>query len=796
MELNSKDLFEKLEFDKVIELLKSYCLGEVGKVYFDHIQIETEPFLIRAKLKEVSEYKLSLEEGDQFPIAAYDDLSKDFRMVEIPGSVITLEGLARIFNMLQIIERIFSFFTETRQEVYPALFQIIEPYSFNKDIIKQIDSIMDEEGAIRPNATPELAKIRRGINSKRKELDREFRKLITNYRQKGWLTDNIESFRNGRRVLSVPSEHKRKIRGIIHDESATGKTAFIEPEQVININNDIFDLENEEKREIYRILKDITDHLRPHLPLMRSYNGVVLRFDIVQAKAQMAMRMDGNMPKVMDEPTIKITKGYHPLLWLKNQDTGKATIPFNLKLLHHNRIIVISGPNAGGKSVTMKALGLNQLLLQSGCLVPVDPLSEMGVFEKLFVDIGDQQSLEDDLSTYSSRLKNMKEFLASSNENTLILFDEFGSGTDPKMGGAIAEAILNEFHKKKVYGIITTHYSNLKIFAFKTKGIINGAMEFDKDTLSPTYKLKVGKPGSSYAFEIATKTGLSKKMLNYAKHKTGKDVKAVDELLVELQAEKKELEEKLDNITAKEKKLEKLIKNYENLYKDLEYKRKKFKLEAKEKALQKVADENKQLEKIIRDIREQNNLEKAKELAAEVKEKRKKLTSNITDLKEEIYVKDVRNKKSDRPIKVGDFVKLISGGATGKVESIQKNKAIVLVGQLKMTVKVRDLTHAKEPLDVKKGVGIESSVSKATTDFANKLDIRGMRREEAQKLVESFIDNALLANASYLRIVHGKGNGILRDMVKSKFKEYKAVKEIVHPEDENGGDGVTIAHLG
>ncbi|MEM8907603.1 MAG: endonuclease MutS2, partial [Bacteroidota bacterium] len=570
MELVPNDFFEKIEFDKLIALLKKECLGELGVEKIDRIQIETRKFIIERKLKEVWEYTLTYEGDDRFPIATYTDVSQHLRMLELVDYVLPEEGLREINVILRAVYGIFSFFTNSRQLTYPTLYDIIRDTTFDPSLMKAIERVIDEKGQIRPDASPELMSIRKRIHAKQQELEKQFRSIINKLRKNGWLTDSVESFRNGRRVLSVPSEHKRKIKGIIHDESTTGKTAFIEPEAIIEINNDIFDLETEERREIYRILKELSALLHPYVPVMRSYQGLMVRFDVIQAKARLARKLNATMPKIVDRPHLGIIEGYHPLLLLKNQQIQRKTIPFTLTLFGANRILVLSGPNAGGKSITMKSVGLLQLMFQAGMLVPVDPESEFGIFEQVYGDIGDSQSLEDDLSTYSSRLRNMRLFLEGANDKTLILIDEFGSGTDPKIGGAIAEAILKELNRVKVFGVITTHYSNLKMYAYKNKGIVNGSMTFNQDDLAPTYELKVGRPGSSYAFEIAQKSGLQKKVLNYAKHKAGKNEKAVDELLIDLQREKKEVEEQLVKAKEREKKLEKLIKNYENLHRDLE----------------------------------------------------------------------------------------------------------------------------------------------------------------------------------------------------------------------------------
>lgn len=802
MQLAPKDLYQKLEFDKVIKLLTEECLGVLGREKAANVELETSVQQIRKKLRQTLEFKRSLDENDPFPLKAYEEISEDVRMLEIEDYVMSEESLQRINLILVSIRNIFKFFTGPRRELYPTLYAIIQDVVFEEELIKEIESVIDEEGNIRPDASPELLRIRQLLVSKTKEMDKRFSSIIIKYRKKGWLTDNVESFRNGRRVLSVPSEHKRKIRGIIHDESTTGKTAFIEPEEIIEINNDIFDLETEERREIYRILKALSAQLRPHAALIRSYQYLLGEFDFIHAKARLAVRLNANMPKVDPKPHLGTLKGYHPLLYLKNSQLGKEVVPFDLSLHKPNRLLMLSGPNAGGKSITMKSVGLLQLMLQAGMLIPVDPESEMGIFKGIFADIGDQQSIEDDLSTYSSRLENMRFFLENAGKETLVLIDEFGSGTDPKIGGAIAEAILRQLNYQKVHGVITTHYSNLKIFAFKSKGVVNGSMLFDKDTLSPTYELRVGRPGSSYAYEIAQKSGLSEKVLKYARHKTGKNEKAIDELLVELQNDKLRMEEELDKLKNRETKLEKLIRNYEQMHRDLEFRRKRMKLEAKEQALQQTAQNNKELENLVREIKEaekierKEQLEKAKELTAQVKAKREKLVGQVKDLKEEVYYKPLKKKREDRPIKEGDHVKLVTGGATGTVESISKNRAIVLIGDLRMTIKLRDLQHAKAPLTVQSSKGVKMDTQGNASTFKSKIDIRGMRMEEAMHVIEDFIDQALIYNAPRLEIIHGKGNGTLRNVVRSKIREYKVPMDVSHPEPQQGGDGVTIVEMG
>ena len=795
MQLEPKDLFEKLEFDKIIDLLDKRCLGELGRQRIRQLAIETNKPIIEIKLRETHEYKLSLTQNDHFPIRQYEEIDKDLRMLEVIDFVLPVEGLQRINVILRQVQLMFKFFTEPKIQTYPSLYNIIKTVTFDPGLIQAIDKVIDEDGNIRPDASPALLKIRRSISNKQRELDKAFKQILSEYRQKGWLSDSAESIRNGRRVLSVNSEHKRKIKGIIHDESSTGRTTFIEPDQIIVINNDIFDFETEEKKEIYRILKELSATLRPYAPLFKKYQSIIVQYDVIRAKADLAVEMRGIMPKILNKPTLGIQMGRHPLLYLKNKKLEKETVPFDCELYGNNRIVVLSGPNAGGKSILMKSVGLLQLMMQAGLLIPVDEISKMGIFEKIFADIGDQQSLEDDLSTYSSRLKNAKTFLEHADKRTLVLIDEFGSGTDPKIGGAIAEAILLELNNKKVTGVITTHYSNLKMFAFKTDHIVNGSMLFDKDNLAPTYQFKVGRPGSSYAFEIAKKVGLQEDVLEYAKKRTGKNEKAVDELLIDLQREKQELEEKLESADKREKALEKLIKSYADLQKDLEYRRMKFKLELKEKAMQETARDNQKLEKVIREIRENQNLEEAKKMAIKAREDREKLTQQVSGLRNEIYYSEEPAYVKKTEIKEGDYVKMRSGGAIGRVEKINKKTAIVVMGSLRMDVKVRDLQPANEPLEVKTR-SITTDTIESTAKFESQIDLRGMMPSEAMKTLEEFVDNALVSSAMQLRIVHGKGSGVLRQVVKNKLKEYKNVTSMRHPEPQEGGDGVTLVELG
>ena len=790
MDFVSKDILNKLEYDKIIEIASSHCFGDLGRKAVCDLKPHIQFKAITTYLAETSELLKILGLETHFKLGAYEDVSEYLKLLRVEDYVLETTQIRLIYNVITIIAGIDKFFTKEHREKYPNLYFHISKLEILSDLLFNINKILDEKGYIKSNASPELVRIRAAKASKIKELDRQFRKVINDYKTKGWLTDNEESYRNGRRVLSVPAEHKRKIRGIIHDESATGKTAFIEPEKIIEINNDLFDLDSDEKREVYRLLKELCNQIRPYIEDLADYQQAIVNYDVIWAKANLASSYTGVLPKLVDKPTLGVKEAVHPLLYLKNLELGKETIPFSMDLHDPNRLLVISGPNAGGKSVCMKSVGLLQLLLQAGFLLPVDENSEFGIFESMFTDIGDEQSIEDDLSTYSSRLKNMKRILDHSNDKSLVLIDEFGSGTDPKLGGAIAEALLKELNHRRSFGVITTHYSNLKIFAFKTKGIVNGAMLFDDEKLTPTYMLKIGRPGSSFAFEIAEKSGLNNKVMKYAKFKAGKNAKAVEELLVELQSERKQIEDQLKDLKEKEAKLEKLIKNYEVMNANLTVRRKKLKLSSKEIELQQKQRENKDLNKLIKELKDTKDLEKAEKIVSEFKAKKEDISKEVKVLKEEIYEEEYVDQK---PIEAGDFVKLMSGGSAGRVERIKKGKAIVMMGLMKMTVDVKELIQANEPLEIR-SKSVKTNIA-STATFESKLDIRGLRREEALQILEVFVDKAIMTSVDSIRIIHGKGNGILRQSVIKKLKEYSAVSSCHHPAREQGGEGVTIAML-
>ncbi len=789
MQTHPIDLYHKLEFDRILHTLAGYCMGSIGIEYIEQLAPSTEKAVIEQQLTETWEMQRSFVERNPFPNRSYQTILEDVKLLRIPDFVLNEEALQRIQIVMQNMYAINQFF-RLKKDAYPALFQIVRAINFDDALYLALRKIIDEEGNVRPDASPELSKIRRAIISKRKELDTRFRSVIANYNSKGFLAETSETIRNGRRVLAVLAEYKRSVKGIWHDESTSGRTTYIEPEEVIEINNDISNLEAEERREIWRILRDLCRLMQPYSDLIADYQHAIGKYDFIQAKAQLGLRLNSTMPTIIDSPTIQLRNAIHPVLFMKNQAEKKKTVPFTLTFQDPNRILILSGPNAGGKSIAMKAVGLIQLMVQSGLTVPAADGTEIGIFHQIFADIGDSQSLDDDLSTYSSRLQLGKFMLDNANERTLVLIDEFGSGTDPKIGGSIAESALKRLNEIGVSGVITTHYSNLKLFAYKTKGLLNGCMLFDMNALTPTYEMKVGRPGSSFAFEMAIKNGWQENWLDYARKRTGENETAVDQLLVDLQREKQELTEKLDSVSDREKKLDRLIKQYENTFRDLETMRKRAKLVEKEQELQQTTKQNKEIEKLIREIQEERNIEKAKALAAQIKEERAKQHTVLTELNETLYYKDEKKLLKETDIRKGDYVRMRNGGAMGIVEDTKKAEAVVQMGMMRMTVKVRDLEKVDAPL--KQDKGRVSANLETMVRFSNQLDVRGMRREEVILEVQNFIDEALLSGDDTLRIVHGKGDGVLRTAVKQKLREYRSISRIYHPEENAGGDGVTM----
>lgn len=793
-QITTEDL-QSLHFDQMLTLLDKQCMGPLGKAHVRFIKPLTDLEKIDALLKETNSYKKSFEEQEPIPLFNYDALKEELDQLKIAGYVLTIESIQKLAKLFEIVLHLKKYFVKGKQAKYNILFNYVESLYETDDWVKSIHKILDEDGEVRPNASPELVKISRSIISTQVEVDKSFKKIMTSFRDKGFLSDSAESVRNGRRVLSVTADNKRQVGGIIHDESASGRTAFVEPAEVVLLNNEIVELHLAKRKEIYKLLKSLSEMLHPYQEEIRSMYHTIGKLDLIRAKAKLAISYEGTMPKVVDEVALGIEQGKHPLLFIKNKADRKKTIPFDLTLHKPNRIVLVSGPNAGGKSILMKAVGLIQLMVQSGMLVPVEETSTIGIFHKLFADIGDQQSIENELSTYSGRLEKMKYILLRADKRTMLLIDEFGSGTDPKLGAAMAESLLRALDKKNVAGVITTHYSNLKAFAFQTKGFVNGAMVFDKEKMIPTYQLKIGRPGSSFTFEIAENTGLSKDIVKYARKRSGKAHQAMEDLLLDLEEKRSKLESSLLQAVRKEKNLDQLIKNYDRMAKELDVQRKKFKLKKKEEEFQTVSQYQKKMEKLVRELKANQSKEaavKAKESLEEIKTEQKELRENVVEL-QEIVTEQIRADIDPSKLVPGAFARLQDGNTIGQIQSIDRKDAFVVFGGLTMRVKLKKLIPANAPIEKQSSKTIISEVQK-NEKFEPKLDIRGLRPSEADKAVQKFMDEALLSNVLRLQIVHGKGSGVLRKLVHKKLREYR-VTNYSHPEDNMGGDGVTSIEI-
>jgi len=686
----------QLEFNKVKELLVNYCQADYARQKAAELRIHTRLDFVETDLRQSHEYRQLLANAIYFPNDHILNLSRELKLLSIPGSVLNAEELQLIRKLAESMEKLFRWFDAERREAFPALTKVISQTYYEKLIAELISEVLDEYGQIRDNASEDLRMIRMSLYKKRNELRRLFEKIVAKLNKQGYLAEIEESFMSGRRVLAVLAEQKRTVKGILHGESDSRKTAFVEPEETIELNNIISDLESSEQKEIYRILRELTGKLALYASLLQDWHTVVGEYDFIRAKTKLAIEIKAEYPTVTDKAGIHLVEAYHPLLYLYNQRTGKPTIPLSISLDETRRILVISGPNAGGKTVSMKTVGLLQMMVQSGLLVPVHPSSSFGIFKQLMIHIGDTQSIEFELSTYSSHLLHMKQFMESANGRTLFFIDELGSGSDPSLGGAFAEVILQELLKKHAYGIVTTHYLNLKVMAGKTSGIINGAMAFDEKKLQPLYKLLIGKPGSSYTFSIAERIGLNPQLINKARQLVDEDHFRLDKLL-------NRTEQDLQGLQQKEKELNSLLRENEKLKKEMQQ------LMDKEKHRQQVEllrEQNKISEERMAYLKDMERKLKQMVLEWRKEENKNKVTKLIGDLllkKDEKKVVSKMQKKIDSKfaetggeIKVGLKVKMKKNHQVGEVIEIRGKRAVVKIGLLPMQVDLKELVVVRE----------------------------------------------------------------------------------------------------
>ncbi|MEO9475792.1 MAG: endonuclease MutS2 [Cyclobacteriaceae bacterium] len=781
------DFNAQLGIDQVTELVGKRCKSEFGLEFLAKVKPSSRVSEIDLWLSQTDEMVKILTEGETIPARDFQDIRPFLKRSRVAGVFLMAEDFSILKSTLQILYD-WTQFLKKRQTQSSELFKLTLGFISDREIVDAIDRIVDERGVVRDNASPELAAIRSLLIQKERAVRTEINKILRKAIQDKFTDeDSIVTIRDGRLVIPVKAENKRKIQGFVHDESATGQTVYLEPTETLQLNNEVRELQYQEKREIAKILTKLTDMIRASLKDLEKGAFFIGLMDFIHAKAVFALDIEAVKPKLQKYPTVNWIDARHPLLWLSHNASGKPTIPLSLKLSRQeNRVLVISGPNAGGKSVALKTVGLIQYLFQCGFLVPVDERSEFGVFKSFFLDIGDTQSLENDLSTYSSHLTAMKYFNEMADRDSLFLIDEFGTGTEPQFGGAIAESILNELHKKKAFGVVTTHYQNLKKYAENNLGVINGAMKYDVGALEPLFELEIGKPGSSFAFEIARKIGLPKYLIADAKSKIGSHQVDYEFLLNDLERERNKYQKLSKKVEKDEKEISAVRKDYEEIRKMVQEERKDILKKAKLEAKQVLADANRQIESTIREIKEQK-ADKEKTKAARVKLEEFKTRK----------LKDSETQKSiESQIKLGDHVTIKGQDTIGEVTSLKGKQAQVQFGNIISFIDLKKLektTGRSQPPEKKVSRKIGGiNIMDKMAQFNGEMDIRGVRAEEALGKVDEYIDQALMLGTDQVRIVHGKGHGILRDVIRTHLKGHQSVASAVDEHIDFGGSGITV----
>jgi len=777
---------QKLGFDQIRHRLKNYCLSPLGFRQVDEMGFSSNFEIILTQLRQNLEFKNILEKDEEFPSTHYIDPTQYFKTAAIEDSFLEQEAFYEILRSLQTIVACKKFL-QSNPEEYPELVKLTQSVAVSSDLVGSIESRFDERGHVRDNASPELGRIRKRIRDEQSRvkhlIDQLFRQAVGN----GWVPEGISTtIRDGRLVIPVLAEHKRKISGFIVDESATGQTVYLEPAQALEANNEIRDLIHAERREIIKILRELTTLIRKNLPELKDAYYFLALIDFTRAKAKFSRDIGAELPRLAHGPDLNWMHARHPLLYLSLKGK-REVVPLTIDLTIQKSFLLVSGPNAGGKSVCLKTVGLIQYMAQCGLLVPLHDKSTVGIFKKIFLDIGDQQSIENDLSTYSSHLKNMAYFLRYSDENTLVLLDELGAGTDPNFGGGVAESVLTGLLDRKVWGVATTHYYNLKVFASNHSGIRNGAMQFDTKKLEPLFRLDIGKPGSSFALEIARKTGLPAETIHRAEALIGKELTGLESLMKTVAEEKQLLENRIKEIALRERKLTETLAQYEALSQELNIKKKEIIEKAKSEASQLLKETNREIEKTIRHIRE-NKAERK-----ETRKVRDGLQDMIQKVKPEIHVRTQTDK-----IEMGDYVRLIGQEVSGKVISIKEDVALVQFGDLRSQVKIKKLVRSDQAISNPAFARIKTTgldISRKQSLFVNTLDIRGKRVEEVNSALDQFLDDAILLGHAQIKILHGKGEGVLRKVIRERLKGNKAIASVADEHVERGGDGITVVIL-
>ncbi len=823
---------QKIGFDQIRQLLKDKCLSTLGEERVNEMNFSDHFEEVDELLNQVAEFVRIIQEEDNFPDQFFFDVRPSLKRIRIEGMYMDEQELFDLRRSLETIRDIVRFLQRNDEEEsdcpYPSLKKLAGDITVFPQLITKIDGILNKYGKIKDNASTELSRIRRELANTMGSISRSLNSILRNAQSEGYVDKDVApTMRDGRLVIPVAPGLKRKIKGIVHDESASGKTVFIEPAEVVEANNRIRELEGDERREIIRILTEFSNTLRPSIPeILQSYEFLA-EIDFIRAKSHFAIQTNSIKPSLENEQLLDWTMAVHPLLQLSLAKHGKKVVPLDIELNLKQRILIISGPNAGGKSVCLKTVGLLQYMLQCGMLAPMHERSHVGLFGSIFIDIGDEQSIEDDLSTYSSHLTNMKIMMKNCNERSLILIDEFGGGTEPQIGGAIAEAVLKRFNIKGTFGVITTHYQNLKHFAEDHESVVNGAMLYDRHLMQALFQLQIGNPGSSFAVEIARKIGLPEDVIADASEIVGSEYINADKYLQDIVRDKRYWEGKRQTIRQREKHMEETIARYQAEMEELQKSRKEIIRQAKEEAERLLQESNARIENTIRTIKEaQAEKEKTRLVRQELADFRESI-DNLTSKEQEDKIarkmeklKEKQNRKKEKkqngtkeqpavqqtpkttPITEGCPVRIKGQSSVGEVLEINGKNAVVAFGSIKTTVKTERLERSNA-VPQKQESAKSSFVSNQTQDsmyekklnFKQDIDVRGMRGDEALQAVTYFVDDAILVGMSRVRILHGTGTGILRTLIRQYLQTIPGVRHFADEHIQLGGAGITVVDL-
>lgn len=840
----------KIGFGDIRRLIKGNCLSTLGTEMVDNMAFSDDATTINEWMLQVKEFRRLQEEDDDFPLQYFFDVRIAVAKLRLENVHIEINDLFDLRRSLDTIHNIVKFLCRTEngeaisdedeKAKYPALQRLTDGVLTFPKIVQRIDQILDKFGKMRDDASPELSTIRRELSHTEGSISRTLHSILRTAQSEGLVDKDVApTIRDGRLVIPIAPGLKRKIKGIVHDESASGRTVFIEPSEVVEANNRIRELEASERREIIRILTEITKEIRPHVKdILQSYRFLAI-IDFIRAKAEFAEQTNAIEPTVENYPHIDWIRAIHPLLQQSLEKQGKKVVPLDIILNNDQRILIISGPNAGGKSVCMKTVGLLQYMLQCGVSIPISERSTTGIFKNIMIDIGDEQNIENDLSTYSSHLLNMKNMMKNANAQTLLLIDEFGGGTEPQIGGAIAESVLKQFCERQAFGVITTHYQNLKHFADNHPNVTNAAMLYDRHEMQALFKLSIGQPGSSFAIEIARKIGLPEAVIKDASEIVGSDYIQSDKYLQDIVRDKRYWENKRQTIHQREKDIERTISRYEENLSDIERRRKEILGKAKQQAEELLQESNKRIENVIKEIRE-NQAEK--EETKRIREELRTFKSEVENIDSKANDEDIARKiaqiqarkerkakrkeekahqagqppqqnisipekKKQEDITIGSTVRIKGLTSMGKVESINGKMATVIFGDMRTKLRLERLKRCEKQEKTEtnnKHENLQSySISKDTRDaidsrklnFKQDIDVRGMRGDEALNAITYFIDDAILLGVSRIRILHGKGNGILRQIIRQYLG---TVPNVTHFADEHvqfGGAGITVVDI-